>query len=202
VDVEYFIDWITKIVLFLLLAMVADALLPSGVMRKYARLVMSILLLLIFLGPLLQVLNVDPERLVQQANATMQQQWDAEVLDENIESKKNEILEGQDAYKLEQVTQALTAELETPLKEEQNLALVHVEMSFQQEPYSLETLDNLILTLSRDEERQSVEDVEISIMDEVVTQKDDQDPELLQWIADYLELDKEQISIRWEEEYE
>lgn len=199
---EYFIDWITKIVLFLLLAMVADALLPSGVMRKYARLVMSILLLLIFLGPLLQILNVDPERLVQHANASMQQQWDAEVLDENIESKKNEILEGQDAYKLEQVTKALTAELETPLKEEQNLALVHVEMSFQQEPYSLETLDNLTLTLSRDEEKQAVEDVEISIMDEVATKEDNQDPELLQWIADYLDLDKEQISIRWEEEDE
>ncbi|WP_244151468.1 stage III sporulation protein AF [Halobacillus dabanensis] len=201
-DVEYFIDWITKIVLFLLLAMVADALLPSGVMRKYARLVMSILLLLIFLGPLLQILNIDPERLVQHANTTMEQQWDAETLDENIESKKNEILEGQDAYKLEQVTQALTAELATPLKEEQNLALVHVEMSFQEEPYSLETLNNLTLTLSRDEERQAVENVEISIMDEVATKEDDQDPELLQWIADYLDLDKEQISIRWEEEDE
>ncbi|SFJ22055.1 stage III sporulation protein AF [Halobacillus dabanensis] len=199
---EYFIDWITKIVLFLLLAMVADALLPSGVMRKYARLVMSILLLLIFLGPLLQILNIDPERLVQHANTTMEQQWDAETLDENIESKKNEILEGQDAYKLEQVTQALTAELATPLKEEQNLALVHVEMSFQEEPYSLETLNNLTLTLSRDEERQAVENVEISIMDEVATKEDDQDPELLQWIADYLDLDKEQISIRWEEEDE
>ncbi|CDQ17901.1 stage III sporulation protein AF [Halobacillus karajensis] len=199
---EYFIEWITKIVLFLLLAMMADALLPSGVMKKYARLVMSILLLLIFLGPLLQLLNINPERLVQLADKSMQQQLDAEMLDESVESKKNEILEGQDAYKLEQVTQALAAEIETPLKEEQNLVLVDVAMSFHQEPYSLETLDKLTLTLSREKQTQSVEDVNISIMDETVTEEEDQDPELVNWIADYLDLDKEQISIRWEDEDE
>ncbi|WP_244153491.1 stage III sporulation protein AF [Halobacillus karajensis] len=201
-DLEYFIEWITKIVLFLLLAMMADALLPSGVMKKYARLVMSILLLLIFLGPLLQLLNINPERLVQLADKSMQQQLDAEMLDESVESKKNEILEGQDAYKLEQVTQALAAEIETPLKEEQNLVLVDVAMSFHQEPYSLETLDKLTLTLSREKQTQSVEDVNISIMDETVTEEEDQDPELVNWIADYLDLDKEQISIRWEDEDE
>ncbi|REJ10542.1 stage III sporulation protein AF [Halobacillus trueperi] len=199
---EYLIEWITKIVLFLLLAMVADALLPSGVMKKYARLVMSILLLLIFMGPLLQILNIDPDRLVQRADQTMQQQLDAEVFEENVESKKNEILAGQDAYKLEQVTQALAAEIETPLKEEQNLVLVDVEMSFHQQPYSLETLDKLTLTLSRNELTQSVEDVEISVMDEGDTEEEKQDPELLKWVADYLDLKKEQIIIRWEDEDE
>ncbi|MEC3885279.1 stage III sporulation protein AF [Halobacillus sp. HZG1] len=199
---EYLIEWITKIVLFLLLAMVADALLPSGVMKKYARLVMSILLLLIFMGPLLQILNIDPESLIQRADQTMQQQMDAEVFEENVEAKKNEILEGQDAYKLEQVTQALAAEIETPLKEEQNLVLVNAEMTFHQQPYSLETLDKLTLTLSRDEQTQSVEDVEISIMEEGETEEEKQDPELLKWIADYLDLNKEQIIIRWEDEDE
>ncbi|MBX0358678.1 stage III sporulation protein AF [Halobacillus sp. Nhm2S1] len=198
---EYLIEWITKIVLFLLLAMVADALLPSGVMKKYARLVLSILLLLIFLGPLLQILNIDPDRLVQQADLTMQQQLDAEVFDENVESKKNEILAGQDAYKLEQVTKALAAEIETPLKEEQNLVLVDAEMSFHQQPYSLESLDKLTLTVSRDELTQSVEDVEISIM-EGETEEEKQDPELLKWVADYLDLNQEQIIIRWEDEDE
>ncbi|GEN52113.1 stage III sporulation protein AF [Halobacillus faecis] len=199
---EYLIEWITKIVLFLLLAMVADALLPSGVMKKYARLVLSILLLLIFLGPLLQILNIDPDRLVQQADLTMQQQLDAEVFDENVESKKNEILAGQDAYKLEQVTKALAAEIETPLKEEQNLVLVDAEMSFHQQPYSLESLDKLTLTVSRDELTQSVEDVEISIMDEGETEEEKRDPELLKWVADYLDLNQEQIIIRWEDEDE
>ncbi|WLR46305.1 stage III sporulation protein AF [Halobacillus litoralis] len=199
---EYLIEWITKIVLFLLLAMVADALLPSGVMKNYARLVMSILLVLIFMGPLLQILNIDPESLVQRADQTMQQQLDAEVFEEKVESKKNEILAGQDAYKLEQVTQALAAEIETPLKEEQNLVLVDVQMSFHQQPYSLETLDKLTLTLSRDELTQSVEDVEISIMDEGDTEEEKQDPGLLKWVADYLDLNKEQIIIRWEDEDE
>ncbi|KHE69176.1 stage III sporulation protein AF, partial [Halobacillus sp. BBL2006] len=85
-----FIEWITRIVLFLLLAMVADALLPSGLMKKYARLVMSILLLLIFLGPLLQVLKVDPNQLLKTAEESMNQQVDVMELDESIEKKKKE----------------------------------------------------------------------------------------------------------------
>lgn len=62
-----FIEWITRIVLFLLLAIVADALLPSGLMKKYARLVLSVLLLLIFLGPLLQLLKINPDQLLKKS---------------------------------------------------------------------------------------------------------------------------------------
>ncbi|WP_281975662.1 stage III sporulation protein AF [Halobacillus litoralis] len=197
---QLFIEWITRIVLFLILAMMADALLPSGVMKKYARLVMSILLLLIFLGPLLQLLKIEPERLIQQADDTMQEQWNTELLDENIESKKNEILEGQDAYKLEQVTQSLAAEIEEPLKEEQNLALMNVEMSFLQEPYSMETLDKLTLTVSRDNQPHTVEEVDITVMEDTSPEEGGDDPKVQKWVADFLNLDKEQIDIRWEEE--
>ncbi|WP_226582929.1 stage III sporulation protein AF [Halobacillus litoralis] len=195
-----FIDWITKIVLFLLLAMVADALLPSGVMKKYARLVLSILLLLIFLGPLLQLLKINPEQLVQSADYSMKQQLNDAQMDENIEAKKNEILEGQDAYKLEQVTQTLAAEIKEPLLEEQHVSLVDLQMSFVKQPYSLETLDKLTLTLSRESEDQTVENVEISIMDETTTTEESEpDRELLNWLAERVDLDKEQIEIRWEE---
>ncbi|ELK46257.1 stage III sporulation protein AF [Halobacillus sp. ACCC02827] len=197
---EAFVEWITRIVLFLILAIVADALLPSGVMKKYARLVMSILLLLIFLGPLFRLLNVDPEVLMRETNAALDEQVDGEMLDEEIESKKKEILEGQDAYKLEQVTQALSAELEQPLEENYQMTLADVEMSFYQEPYGMETLDKLTLTLSSEKEREAVEEVDISIKEEKQTEARGNDEEIQQWVAEQLDLDKEQIDIRWEEE--
>lgn len=197
---DWFIDWITQIVLFLLLAMVADTLLPSGLMRKYARLVMSILLLLIFLGPLLQVLQVDPDEVMRVANEQMNQEVNAYELDEDIEKKKSEILKGQGAYKLEQVTQALQKELEPQLKKEQDVTLLNVEMSFQGEQYDMESLDKLMVTLSQQSLDDQVEEVQISFDDQPAPVGNQQTEKLRAWIADYLGLGQEQIEIRWEEE--
>ncbi|TGB04340.1 stage III sporulation protein AF [Halobacillus salinus] len=198
---EWFINWITQIVLFLLLAMVADTLLPSGLMKRYARLVMSILLLLIFLGPLLNVLKVDPEQVMTVASEQMNKEVNSYALDENIEKKKSEILEGQDAYKLEQVTQSLKAELEAPLKEEQNVTLLNVELSFQDDKYDMESLDKLMVTLSHQPVEDHVKEVKISFDDDhpepVTTQ---QTEKLRSWLSDYLGVASEQIEIRWEEE--
>jgi|GEM_PF-6854372 len=196
-----FIEWITRIVLFLLLAIVADALLPSGLMKKYARLVLSVLLLLIFLGPLLQLLKINPEQLLKKAEYTMNEEMEVDSLDDSIEEKKKEILEGQDAYKLEQVTQSLSAELKDPLKE-QNLQLVDLEMSFLQEPYQMDTLDKLVLTLTPLEENKTVENVSISIMEKQAPKEEKQLDSIQDWVSQYLELDKAQIEIRWEEEDE
>lgn len=200
---ELFIEWITRIVLFLLLAMVADALLPSGVMKNYARLVMSILLLLVFLGPLLQLLQIDPERLLESADQKMEEQWDTGSLDDTIESKKNEILQGQDAYKLEQVTEALSAELAPSLKEEKDVTLKDTAMTFTGQPYSMETLEKVTLTISRSQEMGEVENVDISFMDEpspAVSQEED--TELVKWVGTKLDLKPEQIEIHWEDQDE
>ncbi|UOQ42557.1 stage III sporulation protein AF [Halobacillus salinarum] len=198
-----FTEWITRIVLFLLLAMVSDALLPSGTMKKYARLVMSILLLLIFLGPLLQILKVDPNQFIHQAEQAMKEQVNDEDLNEAIESKKNEILEGQDAYKLEQIEQAVSKEISKPLEEEMNLKLTDVSMTFDGEPYELNTLDKLIVTLSPFKEQNTVDEVTISIDGDAPEKKDtNRNEEVVGWLTKQLDLDKDQIAIRWEEEDE
>ncbi|MBA2173636.1 stage III sporulation protein AF [Halobacillus locisalis] len=200
---ELFVEWITRIVLFLLLAMVADTLLPSGLMKKYARLVMSILLLLIFLGPLLQLLQIDPEEMMNVANNRMNQEVQVGMLEDDIEKKKSEILEGQGAYKLEQVTQALKERLEEPLYEEQGLQLVGVEMTFFNEAQDMESLDRLVVTVSEEEQAEStVEDINISIQDDPVPKDDERGEPVQLWIAEHLGLDQEQIEIRWEEEDE
>lgn len=200
---ELFIEWITRIVLFLLLAMVADTLLPSGLMKKYARLVMSILLLLIFLGPLLQLLQIDPEEMMSVANDRMNQEVQVGMLEDDIEKKKSEILEGQGAYKLEQVTQALKERLKEPLFEEQGLQLVGVEMTFFNEAQDMESLDRLVVTVSQEQQTEArVEDVDISIQDDPAPEEDERGEPVQLWIAEYLGLDQEQIEIRWEEEDE
>ncbi|MBH0229834.1 stage III sporulation protein AF [Halobacillus yeomjeoni] len=199
---EMFTEWITRIVLFLLLAMVADALLPSGLMKKYARLVMSILLLLIFLGPLLQLLKINPHQLMNAAEYQMNQQMNAETIEENIEKKKSEILKGQDAYKLEQVSEALVNEIKEPLLKEQQLLVVGLEMTFEGDFMDMDSLDKLYFTLRHSPEDTPVEIVDISIMEAPVQEDDGSDEEVRKWIAEKLDLPFEQIEIRWEDKDE
>ncbi|RWZ60110.1 stage III sporulation protein AF [Halobacillus fulvus] len=200
---ELFVEWITKIVLFLILAVVADMVLPSGMMRKYAKLVLSILLLLVFLGPLLQVLQINPEQIMRAANRTMENEVPAPFTNEDIETKKNEILQGQDAYKLEQVTKAIEEKLKGPLLEEFQVLVTEVELQFLKEPYELESLDKLFVTISPEEDGGEVDVVEdISIMEETKPETKPDDHPIRQLIAEYLELEEEQIVIRWEEEDE
>ncbi|KHE67407.1 stage III sporulation protein AF, partial [Halobacillus sp. BBL2006] len=116
--------------------------------------------------------------------------------------KKKEIVEGQDAYKLEQVTQALAKEMEEPLKQDLHLQLINLNMSFLSEPYQMETLDKLVITLSPLKEKSPVNEVNISIVEEPSPEDSNEDEEVRKWVADHLKLDKEQIEIRWEEEDE
>lgn len=131
----------------------------------------------------------------------MNEEMEVDSLDDSIEEKKKEILQGQDAYKLEQVTQSLSTELKDPLKE-QKLQLVDLEMSFLQEPYQMDTLDKLVLTLTPLEESKTVENVSISIMEKQAPKEEKQVDSIQAWVSQYLELDKAQIEIRWEEEDE
>ncbi|MCP3032978.1 stage III sporulation protein AF [Halobacillus sp. A1] len=203
---QVFIQWITEIVLFLLLAMVADALLPSGAMRKYARLVMAILLLLVILDPLLQFLKLDPQQIIQSVESRMHTSIETEEMSGEIEDKKNEILRGQDAYTLQQVEEAVLDQLQKPLKADYELSLNQVEFKFLEEPYSMESLDKLILFVSSNSEEGDIEEVIISTSSEDTNQKltvrnEDRD-RIYKYVADQLDLNRQQIEIHWEEGHE
>ncbi len=197
-----FTEWITQIVLYLLLAMLADTLLPSGLMKKYARLVLAILLLLIIIDPLLQLLKVNPHQIVQAVNEQMNANFETEQLTKEIEEKKNEIMRGQDAYTLQQVEEAVVSQLKSPLEAER-AAIETVEFEFSSEPYSLDSLDKLTLTLSSNEEKSLVEDVVITASDESTHGMNHPNEENIKnLVAGNLGLNKQQIEIRWEEDHE
>ncbi|WP_079530247.1 stage III sporulation protein AF [Halobacillus hunanensis] len=194
-----FTQWITQIVLFLLLAMVADALLPSGSMRKYARLVMSILLVLILLNPLLKVLKIDPQTLVESVEYQLESRSSTEQLAEKIESKKSEIMQGQDAYTLQQVTETISNKMEQPLQQQFDLSLKKVDMAFSEKPHNLESLDKLILYVASTPGEGAVEEVNISLTEDDETMDRNQEQEVQDMAAGLLGLHNDQIEIRWEE---
>ncbi|WP_173916183.1 stage III sporulation protein AF [Halobacillus sp. Marseille-Q1614] len=199
---QVFTQWITEIVLYLVLAILADALLPSGLMKKYARLVLAILLLLIIIDPLLQLLKVNPHQIVQSVHQQMNAGFETEQLKAEIEEKKNEIMRGQDAYTLQQVEEAVSGQLKGPLEEEK-VSIETADFEFSTEPYSVESLDKLILTLSSQEEESVVEEVVISANDQTASGTNHpNEADIKNLVAGKLGLNVQQIEIRWEEDHE
>ncbi|MDV2687064.1 stage III sporulation protein AF, partial [Alkalihalophilus lindianensis] len=49
---DFLIEWVTNIILFILLATVIDMLLPNSSMQKYTKMVMGLLLIAIILTPI------------------------------------------------------------------------------------------------------------------------------------------------------
>ncbi|WP_101844253.1 stage III sporulation protein AF [Halobacillus sp. Marseille-P3879] len=201
---QAFIQWITEIVLYLFLAMVADALLPSGLMKKYARLVMSILLLLVIINPLLQFLKLDPNQILSSVERQMQSSMETEEMTSAIEEKKNEIMSGQDAYTLKQVEEAIITQLKEPVKKAENVTINEVDLTFFETPHSLESLDKLVLFVSSTEAAGSVEEIIISASDqeERADEPHHDEDSIKELAAQQLDLNKEQIEIRWEENHE
>lgn len=55
------INWVTQIILFIVLATIIDLLIPTSSMNKYIKLVVGLILILILLKPIFYVLNIDME---------------------------------------------------------------------------------------------------------------------------------------------
>lgn len=57
-------EWITNIVIFIMLAMIVDMLLPDSSMRKYVKLVTGLLLITIVITPVFKLFSADVEDLI------------------------------------------------------------------------------------------------------------------------------------------
>lgn len=58
---SFLTEWLTSIVLFILFAIVIDMLLPNSSMQKYAKMVVSLLLIVVMLNPIFKLFKTDPE---------------------------------------------------------------------------------------------------------------------------------------------
>lgn len=66
---HFLTEWIMNIIVFILLAMIVDMLLPSSAMKKYTKLVTGLLLIAIILTPVLKIFSQDFDSLMAQVSA-------------------------------------------------------------------------------------------------------------------------------------
>ncbi|WP_453995091.1 stage III sporulation protein AF [Bacillus nitroreducens] len=106
-------EWVTNIILFILLATIVDMLLPNSSMRKYVKMVTGLLLIMIIITPLFSLFKSDLDQVL--LNMNLKPVQSEENLENLIDLKKKEIQASQRAYILETMAVQLESEVEEEL---------------------------------------------------------------------------------------
>ncbi len=124
---SFIAEWITNIILFILLATIVDMLLPSSSMQKYVKMVTGLLLILIILTPLFSLFKSDLDQVL--LNMNLKPVQTEKNLENLIDLKKKEIQASQRAYALETVQVQIRNDVEEELiKEQTNLKVQKVKI--------------------------------------------------------------------------
>ncbi len=200
---DFLSEWIANIILFILLAVVTEMLLPQTGLQKYVKMVLGLLLIIIFLKPLFTLFSKEPDEILKEAENLVQNKNN--LLGNSIESKKIEIQSDINAYILEQTAVQLKDLSEKELMETFGYQIEDIEIELK-EPVdhtvsSDDLLDNLktihvFLSADANEDRvEPVREVSIQIGGEVKREKSEDTDKLASFFARQWGVDKERILI-------
>lgn len=123
---SFLTEWITSIILFILFAIVIDLLLPNSSMQKYAKIVVSLLLIVVMLNPIFTLFRADPDQIFSELMKGKEEAQSEEIKNQmNLEKK--EIQASQRAYILKQMAVQLEKSAKEPLEKE-SYEMKHVEV--------------------------------------------------------------------------
>ncbi|MFP7297699.1 stage III sporulation protein AF [Neobacillus niacini] len=123
---EFLIEWVTNIILFILLATVIDMLLPNTSMQKYTKMVTGLLLIAIILTPIFKLISKDFETAMAQIPSF--QGPEEKNMENLIELQKKEIQASNHAYILETMAVQLEKGVEEELMEQFGLEIAKIEL--------------------------------------------------------------------------
>ncbi|MFB4166436.1 stage III sporulation protein AF [Virgibacillus sp. JSM 102003] len=203
---EILTQWVTQIIIFLLLASIVDLLIPATSMKKYIKLVVGLILILIFLKPLFYLFDFDAQQALERSySQIMNQQSEGERVENSIKMQKSEIQESQNAYILEQTVVQLKELAKKPLLEDYQLEISNIEfpqteLSAEKE-LTIENFDEIIVYLNESDE----EEGSVSAIDDIVINTDKPNTNDKQvdvngiklLLQDTWEIDTKKLTILW-----
>ncbi|OEH94485.1 stage III sporulation protein AF [Bacillus solimangrovi] len=159
---EYIATWITNIVLFILLAMVVDMLLPNSAMQNYAKMVIGLLLILLILTPILRIFSEDFEEILRTMEIGNSVQ--SEQLKNRLELKKKEIQANQRAYILEETAVQMKENVQKELVERYGYSITNINLKLENdvgENWTTVDLQSLQVSISQlSDEKENVESID------------------------------------------
>ncbi|SER16099.1 stage III sporulation protein AF [Gracilibacillus ureilyticus] len=202
---EYVTSWILQIIIYMILALIVDLILPSSKMKQYAKLVIGVLLILIILQPVLSLFKVDLEQFISPMIESQQMESLDQLIKNETNTKKSEIESVNQAYVLEEVVVQMENIVEEELKSTFQLSISHLEVSLDSESNDEQaSIDNVFVQVIPYEEGvlKTVETIEIEVGEPAADQEEQhpENKEVLEFLAKEWQVSEENIIIEWEEE--
>ncbi|WP_144699153.1 stage III sporulation protein AF [Fictibacillus phosphorivorans] len=196
-------EWITNIIILVLLAGVIELLLPGNQFQNYIKMVVGLLILLAMLSPLFKLINADLDQVFLAMDLPAAAKEDE--IKNSIEENKSEIQSAQRAYILEQMAVPMKKQVQEELKQTYELEIVDLQIQTEigKEPLDAEDIRGakVILTKYHDQARISeVSEVDVSVSGP--ERKESLEPpvtsEVIQFLADQWQLDADQVDVHLE----
>ncbi|WP_100404759.1 stage III sporulation protein AF [Bacillus solitudinis] len=203
-------EWLTNIILLILLATILELMLPNSNMQRYVKMVVGLLLLVMILQPLLSIFTTDvDEWLFSLSNEVDREKMSIE---ESINLQKRDIELGQLAYISEQVAVQLEKQVEETLREDYSLEVSKLEVKVDEDavhPLEMEDVRSIYIELKEWEDPENFgENDEVKAVSVVIDttkplpiQEQDEfidlDP-VRQFLSESWQVHTETISLAWE----
>lgn len=123
---DFIKEWITNIILFVLLATVIELLLPNTKLEKYVKMVVGLLLISIILSPILKLFSEDFDKYLFSYSTVTDNEINQ--MENSIEEKKKEIQALHEAYILEEVSNQLEELAKEELMDEFGLDITKIDL--------------------------------------------------------------------------
>ncbi|MBS4199631.1 stage III sporulation protein AF [Bacillus sp. FJAT-49732] len=147
---EYLNEWVFNIIIFLILAMIVDMLLPDSSMKKYTKLATGLLLMAIILTPILKLVSTDFEKVLASFSTNMD--IEDSSTENLLKTKKKEIQASQHAYILEQMAVQMKKMVEKELSEKYSLDINKIQIFAKpNSDGTINELDNVVVYLTPSE---------------------------------------------------
>lgn len=198
---EFIKEWVTTIVVFVLIATVVDFLLPNSKMHKYVKMVVGLLLITIIINPIFSLLSKNFEMDVSSFGIIP---TTAYVNQENlIESHKKEIESVQAAYILEETASKLKSQVQKELMEQFDLTIesLTIETTATNKEDVYDSIKNIHVILQsfdstmNSKQIENIEIVQVSISKHPLKKIDDNQEEVVNFLADRWNIEKTQITV-------
>ncbi|WP_216829436.1 stage III sporulation protein AF [Alkalihalobacterium elongatum] len=205
---SFLTDWLTNIIIFILLATILELLLPNSSMQRYVKMVVGLLLLVIILNPLLSIFSKDINDII--PGFSNNEHISEKSLENSIERKKIEIERGQRAYISEQMAVPMKRQVEEELVARFDVEIDSVLITLDE--FAFDATDEgavvqvtvYLKTVAEEESEgdlvQAVSVVNIDTSKEIPTKENtkvDVVP-IQSFLADEWQIPKDKISLAWE----
>lgn len=201
---DFFIEWVSNIIVYILVATVIMMLIPNNGLAKYVRFVASLLLIVMMLQPIFQLFNVNIKEVLAGYHSTTYEA--SNEIKNEINNKKNEIQAAERAYILKQMAVQMKKEVEKNFTESFEQVITNVELEVKDGVSTVKTAGDLskvtVFVSAKNDETSNVEPVqEVTVNTDEPIKTDSEkikQQELQSYLADRWQLEDKQIEVKME----